>query len=79
MKLRDALGSVRTLGIETVPFIYFVEKHPAYVDRMRAIFQMVDRGTPRVITSVITLTEVLVMPIHTGHTQYEQEYRAPCC
>lgn len=46
MKLRDALGDVGTLGIETAPFIYFVEKHPTYVDRMRAIFQRVDSGTP---------------------------------
>jgi len=76
MKLRDALGGVATLGIETAPFIYFVEKHSTYVDRMRAIFQLVDSGTPQVITSAITLTEVLVMPIHTGQTQYEQEYRA---
>lgn len=75
MKLSDALNGVESLGIETAPFIYFVERHPAYVDRMRAIFQRVDSGSPRVMTSVITLTEVLVMPIMTGHTQYEQAYR----
>lgn len=75
MKLSDALADVETLGIETAPFIYFVEQHPTYVDRMRTIFHQVHRGTPQVITSVITLTEVLVMPIQTNHTQYQQEYR----
>lgn len=75
MKISDALTDVRTLAIETAPFIYFVEQHPTYVDRMRAIFHRVNRGTLQVITSVITLTEVLVMPIQTGHVQYQQEYR----
>lgn len=75
MKISDALSGVRSLGIETAPFIYFVEQHPTYIDRMRAIFQQVNQGTPQVVTSVITLTEVLVMPIQTGHTRYEQEYR----
>jgi predicted nucleic acid-binding protein len=75
MKISDALNGVSSLGIETAPFIYFVEKNPIYVDRMRAVFQRVNSGTPQVITSVITLTEVLVMPIETGHTRYEQEYR----
>lgn len=75
MKIADALAGVETLGIETTPFIYFVEEHPTYLDRMRTIFHQVDHGTPQVITSVITLTEVLVMPIQTNHTQYQQEYR----
>ena len=75
MKISDALDGVTTLAIETAPFIYFVEQHPTYVDRMRAIFHQVNSGTPQVVTSVITLTEVLVMPIQTGHVQYQQEYR----
>jgi predicted nucleic acid-binding protein len=75
MKIQDALNGVGTLGIETAPFIYFVERHPTYVDRMRAIFQQVNNGLPQVITSVITLTEVLIMPLQTGHARYEQEYR----
>jgi predicted nucleic acid-binding protein len=75
MKISDALNNVQLIGIETAPFIYYVEQNPTYLDRMRAIFQMVDSGVAQVITSVITLTEVLIMPIQTGHAQYEQEYR----
>lgn len=75
MKISDALKNVQLIGIETAPFIYFVEQHPTYIDRVRTIFRQVNNGTPQAITSVITLTEVLVMPIQTGHTQYQQEYR----
>jgi predicted nucleic acid-binding protein len=41
---------------------------------MRAIFHQVNGRTLQVITSVITLTEVLMMPIQTNHIQYQQEY-----
>jgi predicted nucleic acid-binding protein len=75
VRISGALNGVTTLAIETAPFIYFVEQHPTYVDRMRAIFYQVNSGTPQVVTSVITLTEVLVMPIQTGHIQYQQAYR----
>jgi predicted nucleic acid-binding protein len=75
VKLDDALKGVGSLGIEAAPFIYFVEQNPAYVDRIRAIFRRVNNGVPQAITSVIALTEVLVMPIQTGHIRYEQEYR----
>ena len=71
-----ALAGVDVLGIETAPFIYFVEQHPKYIDRMRSIFQQVNQGLPQVITSVITLTEVLVMPIEKDQERYQREYRA---
>ncbi len=71
-----ALAGVDVLGIETAPFIHFVEQHPKYIDRMRSIFQQVNQGLPQVITSVITLTEVLVMPIEKDQERYQREYRA---
>ena len=75
MKISVALAGVASLGIETAPFIYFVEKHPTYIDRMRTIFQQVNTGHLEVFASAITLTEVLVMPIQTGHAAYQREYR----
>ena len=68
------LDGIEVLAVETAPFIYFVEKNTTYVDRMRAIFQHVNEGTIQVITSVITLTEVLVRPIQVGNQHYQQEY-----
>lgn len=44
MKLSEALHDVTLLGIDTMPFIYLVERNPAYLDRVRALFQRVDRG-----------------------------------
>lgn len=75
MTLNDVLENVELLGIETAPFIYFVEKHPKYIERMRGVFQRVDAGRMQLVTSTITLTEVLVMPIENAHVHYQREYR----
>lgn len=75
MKISDALSGVRRLCIETAPFIYFVERNPAYVAKARAVFQVVDAGIIQAITSTITLTEVLNKPIQAGNQQIENAYR----
>ncbi len=39
------------------------------------IFEKLDKGSIRVVTSVITLSEVLVKPLRDGDTQLAQQYR----
>lgn len=75
MKLSAALANIQRLCIETAPFIYFVERHPTYIDRMRAVFQMLDEGAFEGITSTVTLTEVLMKPIQAGDKALEKAYR----
>lgn len=75
MNLDAALRGVNRLAIEAAPFIYFVEQHATYVERVRAVFQRVARGELEIVTSTITLAEVLVLPMQHGYTQYEREYR----
>lgn len=75
MSIAETLAATALLGIETAPFIYFVEKHPDYVARMRSIFQRVAQAQLQIITSAITLTEVLTLPLETGNATYQREYR----
>jgi predicted nucleic acid-binding protein len=75
MRLDEVLRDVALIGIDTAPFIYFVERDPTYIERMRVIFRAVDAGRPRAVTSVITLTEVLSVPIEKQDARYEREYR----
>ncbi len=63
------------VAVDTAPFIYFIEKKPAYVDMLHPFFQAVDRGQISVVTSMITLLEVLVHPLRIGNTALAQEYR----
>ncbi|MBN1964723.1 MAG: type II toxin-antitoxin system VapC family toxin [Anaerolineae bacterium] len=75
MRIVDALQGVRRLAVETAPLIYLVERHPVYVARMRSIMREIDTGTLAGVTSVVTLTEVLTMPLKTGRPDIAQAYR----
>ena len=75
MKVWEALIGVTLLGIDTAPFIYFVEQHPTYLNLMREVLKLVDGGTILACSSVITLTELLTMPLRSGNFNLANEYR----
>jgi predicted nucleic acid-binding protein len=75
MRLDNALSGIGTLGFDTAPLIYFVERHPRYVEMMRAVIQRVDTGALAGYSSVVTLTEVLTLPKRQGNAAMEQAYR----
>lgn len=74
-KLDIALDGVVRLGLDTSPFIYFVERNPTYVDRVREVVRRIAAGTIIGHTSVISLTEVLVQPLRQGNASLAQRYR----
>jgi predicted nucleic acid-binding protein len=71
----EALKGISRLGIDTAPFIYFVEANPTYFDRVANIFQQMSKGELRGISSVITLTEALHKPFKEKDKVIEQAYR----
>ena len=75
MKISASLAGARRLYIETAPFIYFIEKHPGFVDKLRQVFRTVDVGQIEVTTSVVTLVDTLTKPMKTGDKVVEQGYR----
>lgn len=75
MNIGTALTSVQRLYIETAPLIYYVEENPTYVAKMDAIITAVENTPIAVLSSVITLTEMLPQLIRFGNTTLEQEYR----
>ena len=75
ISLDSALSDVTKLGFDTSPFIYFIERVPAYLDIVREIIHRVDEGTVEAYTSTITITEVLVLPLRTGNARLQREYR----
>jgi predicted nucleic acid-binding protein len=76
MRIGDALQGVRRLGIDTAPVIYFVEGHPKYNALVADIFQRVSSRSLGAYTSLVTLAEVLVLPLRNGDTALEQQYRS---
>jgi predicted nucleic acid-binding protein len=61
--------------LDTAPLIYFIEESPEYLHIVRPFFQDLDAGDLRVVTSVLTLTEVLVHPLPRGDSALANHYR----
>ena len=63
-----------TIFIDTAAFIYFVERNPVYVDVLRPVFNAIDAGELRAITTTITYSEVLVHPCRQGNQDLVAKY-----
>lgn len=75
MKLADALRGIAHLGVDTAPFIYFVERNPTYVAECAEVFRLVDEASLLGYTSVLTLTETLTKPLKANDYLLVQAYR----
>lgn len=75
-RLTPALNAHTLIGLDTTPFIYFWEHHPAYFTLSEEIFRYLTQSEMQGITSIITLIEVCVHPQRLGRqdliTAYEQ-------
>jgi predicted nucleic acid-binding protein len=65
----------RVVGLDTTPLIYFLETRSPHYPLVRAFFRKVDRGDFSVVTSMVTVLEVLVHPWRTGNTALAARYR----
>lgn len=71
--LKDLEG--KTVGIDTSPLIYFIEEHPIYLDTLKGFFKAMDEGVFVVVTSTVTLLEVLIHPLRNNKSDLAMEYR----
>lgn len=62
------------IGLDTAPLIYFIEQNVTYLELVRAFFQAMSRGDFQVVTSTLTLTEVLVHPLRAGNIELAGQY-----
>ena len=63
------------VGLDTAPLIYFIEENPDYVSVVQPFFEAMDRGEVHVVTSAVTLLEVLVHPLRRGDQKLADQYR----
>jgi predicted nucleic acid-binding protein len=76
MSLLDDLPEGVVIGLDTAPLIYFIEGHDRYGPVMRPLFEeRTERGLNEAVTPVVSLAEVLVQPLATGHPDLVQRYR----
>ena len=74
MEWIDALRG-ETVGLDTAPLIYFIEQHPVRAAKLKPFFAAAERREFRVVTSLVTLLEVLVHPLRNGRDDLASEYR----
>src|SRR4051812_9106767 len=64
----------QTIGLDTAPLIYFIERHPDYIQLLRPFFTAVSKGQLRAVTSTVTLLEVLVQPLRRNDEALAHRY-----
>jgi predicted nucleic acid-binding protein len=73
MGLRDDLGT-GTTALDTAVFIYYIEENEVFLPLVASIFEEVAAGRREVVTSSLTLLEVLVVPYRTGNLALADRY-----
>ena len=64
------------VGIDSAIFIYFIEEHPRFLPLVEPLFKEVDDGNRELVTSALTLLEVLVIPYRFGDHLLAGRYEA---
>lgn len=55
-----------TIGLDTVVFIYFLERHEAHYAGARALFERIEQGRLRAVVSTLLFSELLVPAFQAG-------------
>jgi predicted nucleic acid-binding protein len=64
------------VALDTAAFIYFIEEHPLYLPTLLPVFAAADEGHLTIVTSAVTLLEVLVVPYRAGNLPLANRYEA---
>lgn len=75
MGLIDDIGP-GSVAVDTAAFIYFIEESPDFLSIVTPLFQDADEGRRELITSAVTLLEVLVVPYRAGDHTLAERYEA---
>lgn len=63
------------VALDTAPLIYYLEEHPTYIARIDPSFDALERGGIQVVTSAVTMVEVLVVPYRNADARLARHYR----
>jgi predicted nucleic acid-binding protein len=72
--LQGFLKNHSVIGLDTSIFIYHLEDHPRYSPLTEIIFNALEKGINKGVTSYLTLMEILVKPKTEGLLQVARDY-----
>ncbi len=61
--------------VDTNAFVYFLERHPEFYERVLPLFEAAAQGRLQVVTSELTVAELLVQPYKMGRADIAATYR----
>lgn len=75
------MGLIAEIGegpaaLDTTAFIYWIEENPTYLDAVAPVFRAADVGDIEIVSSALTLLEVLVVPYRAGNIGLAERYEA---
>ena len=75
------MGLIAEIGegpaaLDTAAFIYWIEESPSYFDAIAPVFRAADRGDIEIVSSALSLLEVLVVPLRAGDLGLAERYEA---
>ena len=62
LELRRAVEKHKIIGLDTAPFIYYIEDVTPYADLLDPVYTLLESHTLRAITSTVTFAEILTKP-----------------
>ena len=77
-KLTPAITG-KLVAFDSAPLIYYFEEHIEYLAAADELFNAISQGLTRGMTSILTLLEVLVKPLHSGRHDLAGDYRRILC
>lgn len=54
------------VGVDTAIFVHFIKEHPRFLPLLEPLFREVSEGGKELVTSALTLFEVLAVPCRSG-------------
>ena len=62
------------VAVDTAAFIYLIEEHPRFMPLVAPLFEQADDNERELVTSALTLLEVLVVPYRVGNRHLAERY-----
>lgn len=62
LKLRRAIEKHKIIGLDTAPFIYYIEDVAPYADLLDPVFSLLENHALYAVTSTVTFAEILTKP-----------------
>ena len=73
--IKQVLQRHETYGIDTMAFIYHFENNPTYTLFTKPLFQVIEAGKARGVTSTLSVMEILVKPKEIGNISAAEDYK----